>query len=348
MSKCLIKNSEYRTKLAQSGIPEPRFYSFANAFVAKHGRFPNLDEIPQADSTKHVQETFKTNKYNSTSIKSILNITQTSNIQDANIVLNDTYSDLEIKLLPLNEEAIVNITRRPSEYWAEEKEPVEISKDINSGVVFNQIFDKLRNLYGIELIPITEAELATWENMPEVKSVSAFVHQGKIYVNTDISDIDAPIHEMTHILLGSIRFKNPQLYQELISMAESFPGLQKFMRNYPNRTYSDILEEFFVEETAKYLAGVGSQINLLDNNIKYELHYNIKRLLDSALMGQYSVKSINDNTLYRTSLPELAKMVNSQSLEFNSISSLDDSTLHRMLSNVKEELMEKGDLKEEC
>ena len=256
MSKCLIKNSEYRTKLAQSGIPELRFYSFANAFVAKHGRFPNLDEIPQADSTKHVQETFKTNKYNSTSIKNILNITQTSNIQDANIVLNDTYSDLEINLLPLNEEAIVNITRRPSEYQAEEKEPVEISENINSGVVFNQIFDKLRNLYGIELVPITEKELATWENMPEVKSVSAFVHEGKIYVNTDISDIDAPIHEMTHILLGSIRFKNPQLYQELISMAEHFPGLQKFIRNYPNRTYSDILsfdlqvvpQDFYTEE----------------------------------------------------------------------------------------------------
>jgi hypothetical protein len=147
--------------------------------------------------------------------------------------------------------------------------------------------------------------------MPEVKSVSAFVHEGKIYINTDISDIDAPIHEMTHILLGSIRFKNPQLYQDLISIAESFPGLQKFISNNPNRAYSDILEEFFVEETAKYLAGVGSQINMLDNNVKYELHYNIKRLLDSALMGQYSVKSINDNSLYKMSLSELAKLVNS-------------------------------------
>jgi hypothetical protein len=30
------------------------------------------------------------------------------------------------------------------------------------------------------------------------------------------------------------------------------------------------------------------------------------------------------------------------------MSSLDDATLHRMLGNVKEELIEKGDLKEEC
>ena len=46
MANCLIKNSEYRTKLAQSGVPELKFYAFANQFVNKYGRFPNLDEIP--------------------------------------------------------------------------------------------------------------------------------------------------------------------------------------------------------------------------------------------------------------------------------------------------------------
>ena len=45
------------------------------------------------------------------------------------------------------------------------------------------------------------------------------VHNGKIYINTDRADIDAPIHEMTHMLLGSIRFKNPDLYFDLIESA---------------------------------------------------------------------------------------------------------------------------------
>ena len=39
-----------------------------------------------------------------------------------------------------------------------------------------------------------------------------------------------------------------------------------------------------------------------EDNIKYELHYNMKRLLDSALMGQYSVKSIDESKLYNMSL----------------------------------------------
>ena len=49
MTSCLIKNSEYRTKLAQSGISEDVFYSFANAFNQQYGRLPNLDEIPKSD-----------------------------------------------------------------------------------------------------------------------------------------------------------------------------------------------------------------------------------------------------------------------------------------------------------
>jgi hypothetical protein len=73
-----------------------------------------------------------------------------------------------------------------------------------------------------------------------------------------LADIDAPIHEMTHILLGSIRYKNPELYMQLIQLAESFPNNSEILRNNPNRAYSDLMEEAFVEEVAKYLSGKSS------------------------------------------------------------------------------------------
>lgn len=346
--QCLIKNSEYRTKLAQSGIPEPIFYSFANSFVAKHGRFPNLDEIPEANSKSFLFTSLNVDKFNSTSIENVLNSTQTSTVEEATIKLNDTYNDLEINLLPLNTEVILNAVNRPSEYVDNSSESVNISKHINSTVVFNTIFDKLRKLYGISLIPTTSEELSEIENIPEIQSASAFVYNGNIYINTDLADIDAPIHEMTHMLLGSLRFKNPSLYTELVSMSEKFPNLESYKLNNPNKTYSDILEELFVEETAKYLSGLSSQINKLDPNIIYEINYNIKRLLDSVLMGDYSVKSLSESDLYNMSLPELAQSVNSQLLQMNNLGSLDDSSLHRMLGNKKSELMKKGDLREEC
>ncbi len=346
MSQCLIKNSEYRTKLAQSGISEPVFYSFVNSFVAKYGRFPNLDEIPNADSSQHLKDTLYIDDLNSAETQTILNITQTTNIEDANVVLNDTYTDLEINVLPLNEQSIVNINRRPSEYHIKESEQFETSQNINQSVVFNQMFDKLRTLYGIKLIPITDQELDQY--VPDIKNVSAFVHEGNIYINTDQADIDAPIHEMTHILLGSIKFKNPDLYNSLIEIAEQFDNLPSLIENNPNRIYYDILEESFVEEVSKYLIGMSSKINTLDSKIAHELHYNIKRLLDSVLMGQYSVKSIEDTELYNMSLLEIAQLVNSQEFSESTLCSLDDSALHRMLSNTKSELMQSGDLREEC
>jgi hypothetical protein len=72
--------------------------------------------------------------------------------------------------------------------------------------------DEYAKSYGIEMIPITNKELAEWKDIPDVKNVSAFIYQGNVYINTDLADIDAPIHEMTHMLLGSVRFKNPELY----------------------------------------------------------------------------------------------------------------------------------------
>lgn len=346
MPQCLIKNSEYRTKLAQSGISEPLFYSFANAFVAKHGRFPNLDEFPKVNSQPSLNKELNI-KNDAAKVDDILAVTQAQSIEEANVILNDMHSDLEVHLLPINKEAMVTVTRRPSEYEVDDDvETFEVSENINTAVVFNNMFTKLSNLYGINIIPITDQEVSKYA--PEVHSASAFIHEGNIYINTDLANVDAPIHEMTHMLLGAIRFKNPDLYQALIQTAESFPNLHNVIANNPNRAYSDILEEAFVQETGRYLAGLGSQLNLLDKSVLYELHYNFKRLLDSVLMGQYSVKSVPDKSLYTMSLTDLARMVNSQTFTMNSSFSMDDAKLHRVLSNKKSDLMKKGDLREEC
>jgi hypothetical protein len=54
-----------------------------------------------------------------------------------------------------------------------------------------------------------------------------------------------------------------------------------------------------------------SDIDALGELVKYEINYNIKRLLDSVLMGQYSVKSIPDEKLYNMTFSEIAKVINS-------------------------------------
>jgi hypothetical protein len=48
----------------------------------------------------------------------------------------------------------------------------------------------------------------------------------------DVADIDAPIHEMTHLLLGSIKYQNPQLYMELVNLSEKLPYYSELSKNY--------------------------------------------------------------------------------------------------------------------
>ena len=216
--------------------------------------------------------------------------------------------------------------------------------------VFNQLFNKLEKQYGVQLHTISDKELASdeWQGIPEIQTANAFIYNGDVYINTDHAKADAPIHEMTHMLLGSIRFKNPDLYYGIVQQAQNFPTFNQFMEQNPNRTVNDNMEELFVTEMSKYLAGESSIIEQLDEHVINELHYNMKRLLDTVLMGQYSVKSIPDSKLYRMSLADLVETVNSQMLETNFYGSLDDAALHRVLANTKSDLMKKGDLREDC
>jgi hypothetical protein len=135
-----------------------------------------------------------------------LNYSQANSIEEANIILNNKHRDLEIDILPLNETAIINIEQRPNAYENKNREPVNIYKDKQA---LTSIFNKLRTLYGINLINTSIDELildAQYKNIVDAKYTNAFIFNGNIYINKDVADIDAPLHEMTHILLGGIKF----------------------------------------------------------------------------------------------------------------------------------------------
>jgi hypothetical protein len=76
----------------------------------------------------------------------------------------------------------------------------------------------------------------------------------------------------------------------------------------------DLLEEVFVEEFSKYLSGVDNAMSNLDPDILYQLSYNITRTLDTILMGDNSTAALDDETLYNSSLKEVAELVNSSTM----------------------------------
>ena len=221
-------------------------------------------------------------------------------------------------------------------------------ENVNSFAFFNEIIDKLQTLYGINIIPITNAELSRdkWASITGTKGVKSFIYNGNIYINTDIATVDSPVHEFLHLLFGSMKYQNRALYDQLVGQAEQLDSYKTISKNYPDRTRGDINEEVFVTELAKYLTGQNNSISNLDQSIQNEIIYNVNRTLDTVLMGENSVKCIENP--YIMNLKTLAKLVNSSTMISEKRGSLSDATLNRMMANTKSELMKNKELREEC
>ena len=350
------KSVEFQTNLKQSGLSDFDYAVEVRSYFDKQLqmgvseedlKYPELDRIDGSDSSQYLSENIKL-KDDGANIQDILNYTKTSNISEATIKINNKHRDLEVNIMPLNEQALVRIEHRPTTDFNKENPPVSISSNKQALI---PIFNKLAKLYGINFYNVTIDDLQNdpkFKDVTDAKHTNAFILNGDIYINMDVADIDAPIHEMTHLLLGSIKYQNPQLYMELVSLSEKLPYYSELSKNYQGRTRSDLNEEIFVTELAKFITDKQSVIQELPEFIQEEILYNIKRLLDSILMGDMSVRIIPTKELLNMSFPDIAESLNSPMFENVSRGTLSDSHIHRVLNNRKSDLMNNNELKEEC
>lgn len=360
MAVCLNKNSvEYQTLLKMSGLSEFKFNAFTSTFVDKFGRYPELDEIPGADSRPYLNNSLSVKTIDDTSFvknDKIFSQTGTTDVKEANIRINNTYRDLEVKLTPSSEVSTIQVRKRPNK-WDNVYEGGIIIDDSTSSSrnvgVFNSILEKLANLYGINFISITNGELSSeqWKGVvDDAKTTNAFVYNGNIYINIDNSSIDAPLHEMLHLFLGSVRYSDPQLYFSMVEAMNELPNKALLARNYKDRTDSDINEELLVSEFSKYITGQDSIISKLPVNVLHKTFYNMGRVLDSILFGEQSIATMDTKGLFNSSLVKLSEYLGSAltNNQYSGTFNVKSAEVHRVLANVKSDLMKNKDLKEFC
>lgn len=351
MGICINKNSvEYQSLKAKAGVPELLLETVCSRFLEQQGRFPYLDEIPGANSSSFLKSILKLSDYKGTSIQNILDYTSTTDINEANTVINNIHRDLETEIIPIINDAIVNIKQRSSDQIMKLTQKYTPDTNVNSQIWIIQALDKLSNLYGIKINEITDEMLLSEEWSHIDKMVDGFIQNGQIYINTDRASVDTPIHEMMHLLLGSLQFTDSNIYYQLVNTVETLPQYKELSQNFVNRTKSDINEEIFITEISKYLAGIPSAFEQLSESSLYEINYNIRRILDTILSGELSTKTLTDDVLYNQSLRSLAKLTNSNSMNntFSGTFNEEGSALHRKLNNMKSDLIEKDLLKEIC
>lgn len=347
--KCINTNAaEFQTLLKQSGLPDFYLAAFCGKFLDTRGRFPYLDEVPGSDSTKYLTSQLDI-KNHTTSIQKVLEMTGKETLEEAQIELNHIFRDVEVEITPITDTtARIYITKRPINRELEKN--IDHSPYVTSGLLFEEILHKLQTLNGIQINAVDSEMIQDSElkDIPGIATAKAFVYNGEIYVNTDLSDKDAPIHEMMHIMMGGLRRDDPELYFSIASQIADQPFFEEYKAKYPNRTRSDVAEEAFVSEFAKLASFGTSGLSALDDATKYELFYNAKRVLDSMVMGQCSVQKIADTKLFNSSLIEICDMVGSEidATKLRGQWALDN--IHRSLANKKQELMENKELEEDC
>ena len=148
--------------------------------------------------------------------------------------------------------------------------------------------------------------------------------------------------------MGSIKYTQPDLYYNLVQTAQQLSSYQDRALLYSNRSQSDIDEEVFVEEYAKFLSGMDSEFKNLDPEVIYQLNYEMSRTLDTILNGDNSVRVVPQAIRFGTTLKNLGKIVNSKNMESRYKGYADSAFMARVLANIKEDLFKNKHLEEIC
>lgn len=339
------KNPEYQTLLKQSGIQEEILKDYSNYFLDKYDRLPRLDELPGADSSKYIKETYNI-KDGLVDINKLSEDLQTFDTIEQIHKLNNMYLDKLIDIEPISDNVgSIEVLSRPTtdlqEFFPKDYSNVQKS-------VINGMLEDIARYSGLDFKTVTTQQVSEMDDIPNAAITSAFIKNGVIHINTDLMTADTPVHEMLHIFLGGVKYTSPELYSNLINTVSQLDQFKVFANNYQNRTESDIAEEVLVTEFGKYLTQQTSMFDTIPTIEVQELMYQVKRILDTAIFGDISVKALSNADLFGKSLFDVAKSVNSDLVRNNFMEVWNFSREHRQLNNLKGSLMKQGLLVEHC
>lgn len=362
MDACSIDFNSWKYRGLQSkvglGVSSGVLNRYVMSYLENYGRYPKLSEIPGADSSAYLKEKLKAKESGDFSVvtkEDLLEYTGKRDLAEASAYINRQHDDLQVYLIDIGDKVMVKIGHIPTMY-GDIVDPVDIDtrmSPIKNHQVLLKSLDKLRRLYGMDIVAMSGADIeADPELAPIAKSsanAKAFIYNSRIYINTDNASIDSPIHEMMHMFLGSIKH-HPMykgIYVSLMERVAQLPNIDELAVEYPLHSQSDMLEEILVEEYSKFLTGQVSVFSDLDVETKSEFLFDMIHTIDSILEGDYSVRSLQTNIL-NESLLSLAKKVQSGIVNNSTQQFIDGAKLSRAVKNVKSKLIEEGKLEQNC
>lgn len=351
MASCVIRDNNYKRLQRLSGLDEDSMDLQVGMFRNSYGRDPELDELDGADSSPVLIKSLGLHEGKSAYFGKMENIAPDGDLQKAVVSTNNTYKDLETDMIQLDDTVAVNITRRPTlEVFMDDFMTEGKLTNAKTGNALSSIAEKAGRLYGIPMhvFSSVEAKYVVPEGV-RWQDKNAFIHNGEIWINSDYADLDAPVHELTHMLLGELKYNDGDLYRAIVSTVAEDPMFRMARRTmYAGYTMEDAMEEYFVTHVARYMSGMPSALDNMPTEVLSKVRYGITRMLDTAFMGANSARSIPFEEIGNMSVQELCGKLGSIIMNHKAAFGGDLGYSHRIAANIKHELIRDGKLKEEC
>lgn len=205
----------------------------------------------------------------------------------------------------------------------------------------NFISDK----YGVKVNYISAEN---FKDFPEINmdTTSAFVQNGEIFINIDKASIEEPLHELLHLVLMTLKSKDPDKYYLLVNSVQNHPAFNRIAKIYSEDINTEKLEEAFIKMlTATFRRNIVTK-GIFDTDVFNEaINGAISELLDLTL----SLENEDSFELLDTSIEELMTLFGSQLLGAEE-GLIDNNSVVQMLqySGIIKQLINNGNLKEAC
>lgn len=135
MKPCRLNDIHYQKMLEQSGLNPIVLNFYYDYFIENIGRRPTLRELPNADSSKYLIDKLNV-KDNTVKIQRVLDFTNTNNLEEATIKLNNEFNDQVIEIIPIQDFANIKFTPKASKFTEN-----NFDKSNISGIPFLNIID---------------------------------------------------------------------------------------------------------------------------------------------------------------------------------------------------------------
>lgn len=349
------KNSSNIEKMRLSGMDQGLFDSYCKQFENAHGRLPHLDEIPGASSEDALRNTLDIKKdADSMPVEKFKEKMNCKTVTEGIRTINSIHEDLSVDADIESGDVKLDIRKRPSEFVSSRSDYKSVDMDENQYMdVLQETCENIQRKYGIKVHFCTTRTIAIM-GLPDSIFCKGFIKDGEIYINKDSATVDTPMHELIHLIMGTIKAHDIGLYEKMTDFMSSKVDMDRLRREHPNRSDRDLKEECFVCEIARFVCRMNSMVYDLDRETQGELLYMFARAMDTIIDGDVSVRCGDFMGMLADghTMKQIADVFHGRMFDGNTspvlVEASDETMISRTNQNIIEELMKEGRLNQYC